>query len=84
MLIKQQIQLSVTLNTTQTEMDFLDSFFFIKAGHKSLPTAAEVDSLSKQFNKHPRPAPVKIEHFNLLVKFGPSVVIEEALTLHML
>ncbi|QVM08301.1 hypothetical protein D8B26_002993 [Coccidioides posadasii str. Silveira] len=82
--IKQQIQPSATLNATQTEMDFLDSSFFTKAGHKSLPTAAEVGSLSEQFNKHPRPAPVKFEHLNLLVKFGPSVAVEEALTLRML
>ncbi|OAT11194.1 phosphotransferase enzyme family protein [Blastomyces gilchristii SLH14081] len=82
--IKQQIQLSATLNGMQTEMDFLDSSFFTKAGHKSLPTAAEVGSLSEQFNKHPRPAPVKFEHLNLLVKFGPSVAVEEALTLRML
>ncbi|EDN09164.1 predicted protein, partial [Histoplasma mississippiense (nom. inval.)] len=65
-------------------MDFLDSSFFTKAGHKSLPTAAKVGSLSEQFNKHPRPAPVKFEHLNLLVKFGPSVAVEEALTLRML
>ncbi|KAG5301952.1 hypothetical protein I7I48_02129 [Histoplasma ohiense] len=68
----------------QTEMDFLNSSFFTKAGHKSLPTAAEVDSLSEQFNKHPQPAPVKFEHLNLLVKFELSVVVEEVLTLCML
>ncbi|KAG5301088.1 phosphotransferase enzyme family protein [Histoplasma ohiense] len=82
--IKQQIQLSATLNAMQTEMDFLDSSFFTKAGHKSLPTTTEVGSLSEQFNKHPQSSLVKFEHLNILVKFGPSVTVEEALTLRML
>ncbi|KAK2767911.1 hypothetical protein FQN53_006429 [Emmonsiellopsis sp. PD_33] len=84
MSITQQIQPSATPNATQTEMDFLDSSFFTKAGYKSLPTAAEAASLSKQFDKHSRPAPVKFEHLNLLVKFGSSVAVEEALTLRMI
>ncbi|KAL1955308.1 hypothetical protein VTO42DRAFT_8840 [Malbranchea cinnamomea] len=59
-------------------------FFATEPGQKRLPTPAEVTARSLDFRKTPRPAPVKFENLNLIVKFGPSVVIEEALCLRML
>ncbi|PGH08935.1 hypothetical protein GX51_00992 [Blastomyces parvus] len=71
--------------TTATKMDFLDSSFFASnLGNHHLPTPSEVAALSLDFHTHPRPKPVRFEHLKLIVKFGPSVVVEEALCLRML
>lgn len=69
---------------SQKEMDFLDSSFFAtQSVQKRLPTPSEVIARSKDFKSTPRPAPVKFECLNLIIKFGPHVVIEEALCLYM-
>ena len=66
-------------------MDFLDSSFSAtQLDREGLPTPSEVTAQSKDFKSTPRPMPVKFEHLNLIVKFGPHVVIEEALCLHMI
>lgn len=72
-------------HATQTEMDFLDSSFFASEPvRKSLPTPSEVIARSKDFKSTPRPTPVKFESLNLLVKFGPHVVVNEALCLNFI
>lgn len=60
------------------------SYFATERGHKHLPTPAEVTARSLDFRTTPRPRPVKLEHLDLIVKFGPCMVIEEALCLRML
>lgn len=59
-------------------------FFASKPGQKHLPTPTEVAAHSPDFRTNPRPKPVKFEHLKLIVKFGPCVVVEEALCLRML
>jgi hypothetical protein len=82
---KLQIETPWFPDATTTEMDFLDSSFFAtKPGQKSLPTPTEVTTRSKDIKSTPRPAPVKFENLNLIVKFGSRVVVEEALCLRML
>ncbi|OJD12002.1 hypothetical protein AJ78_07334 [Emergomyces pasteurianus Ep9510] len=71
-----------TLDTTQKEMNFLDSSFF--TARKSLPSPEEVIALSSEFNTNPRSAPIKFEDLGLLVKFGHYVAVEEALCLRAL
>ncbi|KLJ07781.1 hypothetical protein EMPG_16741 [Blastomyces silverae] len=72
----------LALDTAQTEVNFLDSTFF--ATQERLLPPEEVAALSEQYTRHPRPTPVKIEHLGLVVKFGPSVTVEEALCLRAL
>ncbi|EER44704.1 phosphotransferase enzyme family protein [Histoplasma capsulatum H143] len=77
-----EIQAPWVADATATEMDFLDSSFFAsKLGQKHLPTPTEV---AVCFRTNPRPKPVKFEHLGLIVKFGPCVVVEEAICLRML
>ncbi|EGC45613.1 phosphotransferase enzyme family protein [Histoplasma capsulatum var. duboisii H88] len=80
-----EIQAPWVADATATEMDFLDSSFFAsKLGQKHLPTPTEVAVCSPDFRTNPRPKPVKFEHLGLIVKFGPCVVVEEAICLRML
>ncbi|KAG5290134.1 phosphotransferase enzyme family protein [Histoplasma ohiense] len=80
-----EIQAPWVADATATEMDFLDSSFFAsKPGQKHLPTTTEVAVCSPDFRTNPRPKPVKFEHLGLIVKFGPCVVVEEAVCLRML
>ncbi len=60
-------------------MDFLESLFF-KDNELSqcLPTPAEIRALSGTNQARPQPLPVRFEHLNLIVKFGPHVSIAEA------
>jgi hypothetical protein len=73
---------------TQAAMDFFDSSFFAgttKPARKTcLPTPSEVLARSKDSQSTPQPTPVKFESLDLLVKFGPHVVVEEALCLNMI
>ncbi|EGD95882.1 phosphotransferase [Trichophyton tonsurans CBS 112818] len=66
----------------EKEVDFLESSFF--RGNKSLPKPSEVTTRSPNFNTRPRPALARFEALNLIVKFGSSVAIEEALCLRSL
>lgn len=76
---KPQIQRSWLPDATKQEMDFLGSSFFKSNGpNRSLPTPAEVRALSPTHTTKPQPPPVKFEHLNLIVKFGPHVSIAEA------
>jgi hypothetical protein len=85
MLTKFQTDASWLPEATTTEMDFRDSSFFkSRPDQKRLPSPAEVTARSKDFKSTPRPAPVKFDSLNLIVKFGPHVVVEEALCLRML
>lgn len=82
---KRQIPTPWFPHTTQAEMDFLDSSFFATGPvQKSLPTPSEVTARSKDHKSTPQPTPVKFECLDLIVKFGPHVVVEEALCLHMI
>ncbi|KAL2871719.1 aminoglycoside phosphotransferase family protein [Aspergillus lucknowensis] len=63
-----QAEASRLPQATATEMDF----------------RAEVTARSKDFKSTPQPAPVKFDNLNLIVKFGPHVVVEEALCLRIL
>lgn len=65
-------------------MDFLDSSFFKGQPSQKLPSPAEVTARSKDIESTPRPAPVKFDNLNLIVKFGSRVVVGEALCLRML
>lgn len=69
-------------------MDFLDSSFFASttepARKTCLPTPSEVLARSKDSKSTSQPTPVKFESLDLLVKFGPHVVVEEALCLNMI
>lgn len=66
-------------------MDFLDSSFFAtKPARTSLPTPSEVIARSKDSKSTPRPTPVKFDSLSLVVKFGPHVVVDEALCLHII
>ncbi|KAK2799671.1 hypothetical protein FQN51_006803 [Onygenales sp. PD_10] len=72
---------------TKPEMDFVDSSFFrvtMKTGQKCLPAPSEVTARSTDFKNTSQPTPVRFEHLNLIVKFGPRVTVEEALCLHMI
>jgi len=69
----------------EQEMNFLDSSFFKgNLSGQTLPTPHEVRELSGQNQFHPRPLPVRFDHLNLLVKFGPHVTITEAQSLCMI
>lgn len=74
-----QIQRSWLPNAAKQEMDFLESSFFKTNGpNRRLPTPAEVRALSPTHTTKPQPPPVKFEHLNLIVKFGPHVSVAEA------
>src|SRR6266536_1017975 len=63
----------------EPKMDFLESSFFKANGpRRCLPTPAEVRALSGTDQGRPQPHPVKFEHLNLVVKFGPHVAVAEA------
>lgn len=80
-----EIQAPWAADVTATEMDFLDfSFFVSKLGQKHLPSPTQVAAHSPDFHTNPWPKPVKFEHLKLIIKFGPCVVVEEALCLCML
>jgi hypothetical protein len=67
---------------TGPEMDFLESSFFKNNRlRQCLPTLAEVRALSGTGQSMSQPPPMKFEHLNLIVKFGPHVSIGEALCL---
>jgi hypothetical protein len=78
-----QAETSSLPDAKTTEMDFLDSSFFKTHPENPLPSPAEVAARSKDFSKH-RPAPVKFDDLNLIVKFGCRVVVEEAISMRML
>lgn len=64
------------------EMDFLESSFFKDNGPKPcLPTPEEVRALSGTNQNKDRPPPVRFEHRNLIVKWGPDVTVSEAQSL---
>jgi hypothetical protein len=67
---------SSELPQTVQEMDFLDSSFFQSWPREKLPTPAETRALSP--GRTDRPLPVIMEHLNLLVKFGPHVIVAES------
>lgn len=74
-----QIQRSWLPDATKQEMDFLESSFFKTNGPNGrLPTPAEVRALSPTHIAKPQPPPVKFEHLNLIVKFGPHASVAEA------
>lgn len=58
--------------------------FVTKLNAGRLPTPAEVTARSPDFRTSSRPTPVKFEHLNLIVKFGPWVTVEEGICLRML
>jgi len=63
----------------QARMDFLESSFY--KDHESgrcLPTPAEVRALSGTNQLLPQPPPVRYEHLDLIVKYGPHVTVSEA------
>lgn len=64
---------------TEPKMDFLESSYFKDNGPSPyFPTPAEVRALSGTDQTTPQPLPVKFEHLNLIVKFGPYVTTAEA------
>ena len=64
------------------EMDFVESSFFKDNGPKPcLPTLEEVRALSGTNQNKDRPPPVRFEHLNLIVKWGPNVTVSEAQSL---
>ncbi|OJD11002.1 hypothetical protein AJ78_08141, partial [Emergomyces pasteurianus Ep9510] len=71
-----------TLDTTEKEVDFLDSSFF--ATGNSLSSPEEVIALSSEFNTNPWPASIKFEDLDLLIKFNCYMTIEEVLCLRAL
>jgi hypothetical protein len=74
-----QVQRSWLPDATKQEMDFLESSFFkINGLNRRLPTPAEVRALSPTHTISSQPPPVKFEHLNLIVKFGPHVSVVEA------
>ena len=74
-----QVQRSRLPDASKQVMDFLESSFFKTNGpDRRLPTPAEVRTLSPTHITRPQPPPVKFEHLNLIVKFGPHVSVEEA------
>jgi hypothetical protein len=71
-----QIHVTGLPDGREPTMDFLESSFFKDNGSgRCLPTPAEVRALSQA---RPQPLPVRFEHLNLIVKFGPHVAIAEA------
>lgn len=64
-------------------MDLLESSFFKgKELDRCVPAPSEVRILSAGAdNLHSAPPPVRFEHLNLIVKFGPHVTVAEAQTL---
>jgi hypothetical protein len=66
------------------DRDFLDSSFFSTKPGQCLPTPSEVTGRSPDFPTNPRPAPIRFENLNLIVKFGLCVGIEEALCLRLI
>jgi hypothetical protein len=63
----------------EPKMDFLESSFFKdNVPGRRLPTPAEVRALSGTNQARPQPPPVRFEHLNLIVKFGPHVTVAEA------
>jgi len=76
---KPQIHATGLPDGRQPKMDFLESSFFKDNGpDRCLPTPAEVRALSGANQAMPQPPPVRFEHLNLIVKFGPHVAIAEA------
>ena len=69
----------------QARMDFLESSFY--KGHDSgrcLPSPVEVRASSGRNRPTPQPPPVKFEHLDLIVKYGPHVTVAEAQCLWMI
>ena len=62
-------------DSNMSEMDFLESSFF--KDNQCLPTPAEVRSLWDHEMPN-QPLPVRFEHLNLIVKFGPRVDVAKA------
>ncbi|TVY37828.1 hypothetical protein LSUB1_G004694 [Lachnellula subtilissima] len=65
-------------------MDFLESSFY--KDHESgrcLPSPVEVRASAGPNQSLPQPPPVKFEHLNLIVKYGPHVTVAEAQCLWM-
>lgn len=82
-----ELPASWTVDATETEMVFHDSSFFTARPGRNgqgLPTPAEVTARSSDFGTTPQPSPVRFEHLDLIVKFGPCVVVQEALCLLIL
>lgn len=68
-------------DASKKDMNFEDSSFFRKYQH--LPTLTQVKALSPDFKTSSKPKPVIFDNLNVLVKFGPDVVVEEARNLWM-
>lgn len=63
----------------EAKMDFPESSYFKASEPRPcLPTPSEVRALSGPDQARPQPRPVKFEHLNLVVKFGPHVTVAEA------
>jgi hypothetical protein len=79
-----EFSLSDLPDGTRPQLFFFDSSFFRDHGAKrKLPSPAEVRERSTFFESRELydPAPVKFEHLNLIVKFGPRISTSEALCL---
>ncbi|KAI9804717.1 MAG: hypothetical protein M1825_001085 [Sarcosagium campestre] len=79
---KFRIDSSSLPNGAETEMDYVESFFFKSNGpNPRLPTPAEVRALSPGYDKKSQPLPVRFEHLGLIVKFGRMIAVAEAQSL---
>ncbi|OBT42937.1 hypothetical protein VE00_07301 [Pseudogymnoascus sp. WSF 3629] len=67
------------------EIDVLESSFFKDNGpNPCFPTPEEVRALLSANQNKDQPPPVRFEHLNLLVKWGPYVTVSEAQSLWLI